>query len=377
MTSLRIEQNNIPETVSAQVIQKLYDTVLSVPEPSTGEQDSASLKGTLQTTHAYRSNVEYLVARFPELFINVTNSYYIEFEDPIIKQYCVQNYGDGVGVTENVATSITLNQFWGFHTNMDNYTKSLVTSLNDFQYFTHTSLSGGSNEGIVYNFPNATSIKFPNITFQYNGVYNQWIVNECNALRNINYGDAIFVSPNDGNLYVIYGNSTIENWSDSLLPKQNSYYGIRLFLYWRKLKKVIFPEGKTHVADNWQGCTSMEYIEYPSTIEDIGWGRNLGRDMGHRLPCMVIKAVTPPRWSGWDPTETGYSEYGLGWCNLPLAIYVPDNSVTAYKSISSGGTTSESLWANPAIIQLIKPMSEMPQLYIDMGTVTQQDIDRV
>jgi hypothetical protein len=60
---------------------------------------------------------------------------------------------------------------------------------------------------------------------------------------------------------------------------------------------------------------------------------------------MVVKAVTPPDWYGWDQTDTGGTGNGLGWEIIPLAIYVPDNSVTAYKSVANGGTNNEQLWA--------------------------------
>lgn len=382
MTNLRIEQNNIPEQVNATIIHKLYEVALSVPEPNVDEEDAAYLAGTLQTSYAYRSDVDYLTDRFTDLYINVITDYYVELEDPIIKQYCASYYGDGVGVTENAVYSVIPNtndltkSFWGtiYYNEMTSELKSQVTTLNDFQYFTNPNM----DYNLIYGFPNATSIKFPNKTFVYTNGYTNSIVDASGNIQIIDYGNSIFTVTGNGILQIIKSNNVIEEWSDSLLPKQNSYHHIVLFQRWMKLKKVLFPEGKTHFYERYQGCSALQYVEYPSTTVSLGWGDSFGQDSGHRLPCMVIKAVTPPNWEGWNSTDTtSQSRIGLGWVQLPVAIYVPDNSVTAYTSITSNGTTNESVWANPAISSLVKPMSEMPQIYLDMGTVTQEDIDRV
>lgn len=375
MTNLRIEQNNIPENVNAVLLRKLYEIAVS----ATGD---VSLAGNLQTNYAYRSDVDYLTDRFTDLYINVITDYYVELEDPIIKQYCASYYGDGVGVTENAVYSVIpqsndlTKSFWGtrYFNEMTSELRSQVTTLNDFQYFTNPNM----NYNLIYGFPNATSIKFPNMSFIYTNGYTNNIVSESKNIQIIDYGNSIFTVTNNGTLQLIKGNDVIEEWSDSLLPKQNSYHDIVLFQSWKKLKKVLFPEGKTHFYERYQGCSALQYVEYPSTTVSLGWGSGFGQDSGHRLPCMVVKAVNPPIWEGWNSTDTtGQSGVGLGWVQLPVAIYVPDNSVTAYTSITSNGTTNESLWANPAISSLVKPMSEMPQMYLDMGTVTQADINRV
>lgn len=375
MTNLRIEQNQIPENVNAALLRKLYEIAVS----ATGD---VYLAGNLQTSYAYERDVQYLTSTFSDLFINVTNGYYIDFEDPIIAQYCISHYGNGEGVTESAVYSVIQNtndltkSFWGtqYYNEMTSELKSQVTTLNDFQYFTNPNMY----YNLIYGFPNATSIKFPNKTFVYGNAYINCIVDSSENIQTVDYGDSIFTVTNNGILDIIRGNNVIEEWSDSLLPKQNSYNNIVLFRNWKKLKKVLFPEGKTHFYERYQGCFALQYVEYPSTTVSLGWGNGFGQDSGHRLPCMVIKAVTPPNWTGWDSTDTtSQSRIGLGWVQLPVAIYVPDNSVTAYTSITSNGTTNESVWANPAISSLVKPMSEMPQIYLDMGTVTQEDIDRV
>lgn len=81
MTHLNIQQGQNIEVVSTSIIKKLYEAALSVPEPLEGEQDAAYMSGNLQVDRTYRAQVQYLTTRFPDLHINVTDSYYIPFED--------------------------------------------------------------------------------------------------------------------------------------------------------------------------------------------------------------------------------------------------------------------------------------------------------
>lgn len=371
------------ETVSAQLINKLYelayeDQTLGI----TSQLDATSdVQGRLEAPAAYEDAVRYLVGidagdpkRFQNLYITVpNNNYYIRFKDPIVSSICIQAYGDGVGITRTAATSV-ITDFWGMMNSsyMTNEVKSQVTNLDDFQYFTGLTL----DENIIYNFPNATSIKFPSVTFNKKGNYTRYVVQYSRNLQTIDYSNAVFVNTTNATYSIIYGNDVIQDWDPSLLPNQLSFHRIQLFNTWTKLQKIIFSEGITATDENFRGMSALQYAEFPSTITEMGYANNLGRD-GRNIPCVVVKAVTPPTWNGYNPNDTSGNGLGFGWCKLPLAIYVPDNSVTAYKSITSGGTNNESVWASPDIQAVIKPMSEMPQLYRNMGTVTQADIDRV
>lgn len=107
--------------------------------------------------------------------------------------------------------------------------------------------------------------------------------------------------------------------------------------------------------------SSLKYVEYPSTIQTIGV-YNLCRD-GRQLDGVVIKATTPPK-----ATST-LGPYG----KLPSAYYVPDSAVDTYKSV----TDENSMWSLENIQSRIKPLSELPTYLREMGTVTQEDIDRV
>lgn len=388
---LEIKQNSLQENVSAEVIDRLYnltyeDSTLGI-DPVVDSQ-RGDIVGNIISPAAYEDAVSFLRDKFgPDvanniegLTITVTdNNYYVRFKDPIFGQACIKKYSNnGVGVTKTRLAAvtdpgnlITSNNVWDSSLG----DKTQVTSLEDFKYFTGI-LNRNSN--VINGFTNATKIVFPSTTFSYDNQYTLNLVTNCQNIEEVDYQNAIFIGPlNNGELYVINKNDRISEWNDSLIPKQTNFHRIRLFNSWKALKKIIFPEGVTSTYDNAYGCNSLQYIEFPTTITDIGKACDFGRDSGHRIPAMVIKAVTPPDWYGYNPNNTSQSGRGFGYDMMPLNIYVPDNSVTAYKSFVNGGTNNEQAWASDYIKGLIKPLSELPQTYREMGTVTQDDIDRV
>lgn len=381
------------EIVSSQTIDKLYQLAFEDQNLGiTSQLDATSdVQGRIEAPAAYEDAVRYLAGidpgdtkRFQNLYINIPNqNYYVRFEDPVVSDYCMSLYGDGVGMTRTALAAVTTNdQLWCANTTskMSNDLKSQVTTLNDFQYFTGIS----STENIVMNFPNAVSITFPTKTFYDSGLYGRRIVNNCRNIQHINYNNAQFVrdvgnrSDADVDTYrPIDGNDVIVDLDDSHFPNQTDLNHIELFKSWSKIQKIIYPEGITRIGGRSQGNVSLQYLEFPTTVTNIGSAYGFGQDNKHRIGAMVVKATTPPIWYGWKPNETYGNGRGFNWDNFPIAIYVPDSAVTAYKSVVNNGTNSEQAWASPYIQDLIKPLSELPQIYRDMGTVTQEDIDRV
>ena len=180
MTHLRIEQNNIPETVSAAIIRKLYETALSVPEPNEGEEDSAYLSGTLQTPYAYKSHVDYLTERFSNLYINVTSDYYIEFTDPKVEQYLIAaGIGDGVGITYSDAASTDIGDALKYKTD--------ITSFMEFKYFTYSN-SHPNNQWFL-DCTGLVSVELDNVTslpgWAFDGCYSLTSVTGISYLENV------------------------------------------------------------------------------------------------------------------------------------------------------------------------------------------------
>lgn len=151
MTHLNIRQGSDVEIVSAQIIKKLYDTALTVSEPLEGETDAAYMSGNLQVNKASRKACTYLTTRFPNLHINVTEDYYIDFTDSEVEKALIREgfSSDGVGVTFTNAESANISTLF-----KDNTT---ITSFPEFKYFTLANTTSASN-GMFNNCTNLTTI---------------------------------------------------------------------------------------------------------------------------------------------------------------------------------------------------------------------------
>lgn len=160
MTHLNIQQGSNVEIVSAQIIKKLYDTALTVSEPLEGETDAAYMSGNLQVYNASRKACTYLTTRFPNLHINVTGDYYIDFEDSILGNRLISLCSsDRVGVTEADAANAIFSQM-----NLSDL-KNDVTSFNEFGYFTRANSNYGNENSRFRNFRNLTSIDLTNLQY--------------------------------------------------------------------------------------------------------------------------------------------------------------------------------------------------------------------
>lgn len=83
------------------------------------------------------------------------------------------------------------------------------------------------------------------------------------------------------------------------------------------IEKVVIPEGYLTVGENvCDGAYNCRLIDFPSTITSIGM--SLIRSVNN-VTTIICRAITPPSFGGF------------GYNGIPVAIYVPDASVDAYK----------------------------------------------
>lgn len=101
MTHLKIEQNSIPEEISARILQQLYDLAFN------SELDSTSdLIGRLDVQYAYRYQVDYLNQQFPNLHINVTRDWLVDFGDEEMPKALASL----LGYSDNFITEVQANK---------------------------------------------------------------------------------------------------------------------------------------------------------------------------------------------------------------------------------------------------------------------------
>lgn len=370
-----IQSTNSTEQVSAYCISKLYSLAYEDQEKGIeSELDATSdVQGRLSTVKASREQVKYLAGieandpkRFSNLFINVTGGYYIDFADPkVLNLLLGRSIGDGIGITEAEAALVNLSQI----------NNQEIETFDELRYFTAIN----NLSGFFQNCYSLRKVTFPSRAITLNGRLFDFGNSTPSQDIDINWNGAT-VASNGSAIRVIFSGVKGLTWRDTLVPQQTEFPKVQLFNACKSIDRVIFREGITITVDTFGGCTLLDYIEYPTTITNMGSAYNFMRDSYRYLGALVVKAVTPPTWT-YRPNDNSANGAGFQYARLPQAIYVPDGSVNAYKnvtplSIGTGTNEEQYAWCAQSIIDRIKPLSELPQGYLDMGTVTQEDIDR-
>lgn len=181
MTHLKIEQNNIPENVTPNTIEKLYSTVTA----NDYVYDDDDLKGTLQTTSAYEDIVQYLEAKYPGLHINATKLYVRFQELEVLRVLLANNYGDGTGITRTELSAITTLSGTLFQDN------TTLTSLDDLQKFTGLTYV---NYKFAQGCTNLVSVTFPSNMREIGAPYTDWTsgpFSDCISLQNVTLNEGL------------------------------------------------------------------------------------------------------------------------------------------------------------------------------------------
>ena len=372
------------EIVSTAVVEKLYD--LSYENESTDTvsklDETSTVSGHIQANAAYEDSVVYLHAKFPNLHITIpNNNYYIRFKDKEAERVCIAKWGDDVGVTKRRLETVSdiHSLFWN---NFD------VKSLEDLANFTSATLNVtelyGYDESNIENYYGRDSswinrtysnpfvtqlvkVKMPHASLNYNEYIFRSRDNRTKMYLSIDWNGATIQNTNNNSYGAVFFNCKLD-WDDSLIPQQTDFSNITLFRGC-VLNKCIFREGITKIYENFN-ATAVSYIEFPTTTTAVGGMfysfRQDSRAVGavSNTGCVVIKAVTPPALS----SVSGSYVRDTVWV-APQYIYVPDNSVDAYKTATG--------WSTTELAKRITPMSQMTSQERSMGTVTTEDINRV
>ena len=141
----------------------------------------------------------------------------------------------------------------------------------------------------------------------------------CIKLREINcqYATTDKRSLIVNNVFIGFAPAGITEYT---IPAGVTKIGWGAFKRFENLKKVTIPEGVTLISsDAFYKCNGLESITIPSSVTTIGWG---AFHECNNLMSVYCKPATPPTISD------GY--YGV--FSKILTIYVPNNSITAYKT---------------------------------------------
>lgn len=344
MYHLRIEQNNIQENVSNNVIAKLYELA------QTNLDNTSNLQGQLHTTATYQEFINGIRNKYPELYIT-SDKYYVKFNDPVFQRVCAQRYGDGIGMTMEDFQAVTDNSpLWAFNNNSE------ITDMTEFKYFTN--IPGHQNAGdngyndayLLQNLSNLQKLELPNQivkigsvtvgTSGYKGIFDGTdALTYCRFPNNMEYlaisegGPKIMDLLNTKltGLYVRHTNSYTE---EIYLPTTFVNVEVRQFANLTGLKKAVIAEGSSPLQVRSKSGYSIMFganrgatLDLPSNTTQIHRSIFQGNNSGERF---ILRAVNPPTEVAGDSTNTETTEPMINSSQVDL--YVPDESISLYQS---------------------------------------------
>lgn len=254
---------------------------------------------------------------------------YVKFEDPEVERICIENWSkDGKGITESDILKITTlsNKFSG---------NQVIRTFNEFEKFINVSYIGindlNLSQGTFYK-TSLTAIKLPStLTDIRNASFHSSENLESINLENIvNIGKLSFYKCTSLNIEINLSN--LESINSGAF-NQSGITGINNL---GKLKKLLCGDSNYYTNSPFGYCKSLTYVNIPDTIDEIQQGVFY---QCTALEIVKIMALTPPILGVNVFTGTSAN----------LKIYVPDESVEAYKAATN--------WSNYA--DKIHPMSEL------------------
>ena len=391
---VKIEQDNtVIEEVNSAVIDKLYQLA---KRNVNGLDNSSNLVGRLHTSATYQEYIDYIRAKYPDLYITSDNIY-IKFADSAVKNVLKTAIGDGIGVTIAQAQATTNSQISNLFKNNTN-----ITQFDEFRFFTGlTQIETETFKGCS----NLQSIKMPqsisNIKYgafegcsSLSGVLDLSYTNVQTLAPRVfvgtqltglilptslqSYGDNNSSSPLSGRQLVTlkgfdnvinlkaheYGNITNAIYfgqltsSDKLLIacssnesawcEQSSVIQLYApkFMYsnttsfssaWGKLNKSLF----SYLANDTNSSTTIKLLYF----KDLQSIKHFDFYCG-RIKNLVINNLVPPSFDTTVPVNSTDIGNYQNWINtmfgtIPtsgadaMIIYVPDSAVSTYQANSN------------------------------------------
>lgn len=360
-------------------------------EGLSGEDEYPVLDGILNV-HAsvYEDSLETLRTAFKKLELNITGGLYLRFQDPVVQQICISQWGDGHGVTRNSFISATTLPSNLFSDNKDiqyfsefgdlfvNCTKIMDRAFQNCSNLKVITLPEGLETINLNAFANCTSLSeielpegvtlnyaafggtglvhlvIPGSTIFANGA----VFNGCNCLVDVIIEEGVKTLMSN-----MFSKCVI--LSRVILPSTLTVIGDNAFFYCAYLEDIILPVSIIEIgASSFQGCTKFKgELNFPKLVllgrssfagTAITRIRSLGKikqiEQETFKNCKDLESVILP------DTITFIAKYSFDNCSklnsvvcmaaIPpeieiytfsgnLNFYVPDQSVTAYKTATN------------------------------------------
>lgn len=235
MYHLRIEQNNIQDNVSNNVVSTLYNIV-----QSNTLDNSSHLAGTIHVNATYQEYIDGIRAKYPDLYITY-DKLYLYLGDPVFTSILANAYGDGVGCVQSDFQNVT------------NYWQNVVGS----KFVGNTQITDAT--GMKY----FTSVNWNILTNYHDGFRG------CTNLQRIELPEGLptlYASQNYGTFGFFRGCSSLEYVK---LPSTLKEIGPSCFYQCSSLSSIELPYGLTDIGESAFNQTNLSEIEIPETATTL------------------------------------------------------------------------------------------------------------
>lgn len=261
---------------------------------------------------------------FNKLELVMDGSPWIRFKDDAFFKLCLPLWdsdGDGGIAQEEADVAVRLDSDSSPFAYNDN-----IIDATDFKYLNWVPYGYGQTQ----LFRKCTNLR--RVAFRNNSILGSAIFMDCTSLEYVELPKTVS-NPDSEYGNVFYGCTSLRTVK---LPQNKTVYG-KFYFYQSGIEELVFPDAVTTILGySCFQCKSLQEVHLGKNVTYIGdqcWNGCTS------MKRFCIDAVTPPSLADKN-----------SFANTTFPIYVPDESVNAYKAAVNWST-----WASR-----IKPMSEKP-----------------
>lgn len=311
-----------------------------------------NISGTIDVAdnYVYQEDIDAITAKLTNLKVLYNpNNLYVKFADKEVQRICAENWGDGMGITTEQIEAVT-----DIGTKFKNNTE--ITKFNEFKKFIGVKFI---TYGAFLNCYNLEEVKLPkevttigDLAFE---VYDHAIdtTHKDISIENIvSIGERAFNNsgfsgeinaPNLSSLkpysFTKTHYTSIKSLGSVTSIPEGGWNGWGCFSKNNEIRLLNIPNGIISIGSAaFRECIALETVIIPKTTTNIG---DAAFYICPSLSTLIVQNPVPPTLIGWALIDTPIAS-GTG------VVYVPDESVEAYKAASNWSTLSNR----------IKPLSE-------------------
>lgn len=228
---------------------------------------------------------------------------------------------DGVGITKEDAAAVTTFGTW-FTGN------TIIERFNELQFFNNVFIGGDFDLYAKGTFADCTNLKEVTIPPE-TKIVGYYAFRNCTNLTSIQGLENVEklrsgVFQNCSSLAIEVNHPNLVSWGDAVYQKS----GVTKVLNLGNLAVL----GKNQWGPGaFRECPNLEEVHLPASMTSLGID---GCYICRKLKLVICEAVTPPTMANKDV---------FGSSNANLVIYVPDESVEAYKAAANWNTYAEKI----------------------------------